>query len=292
MENFDKVFVDAVAAVKRLTELSKTSSVARPSINDRLVLYGLYNQATKGDVGQKSFANIDQSVSEQKKYQHWLKYRGMDKMQARQEYVKVLMRILNEYSHPEVDPLRRKVAESWNTAQDQLQAHLQSTAPPFRVQSPAVSIYRKVSSSGVASSLMRPPSRTLSRSRQNSIFLDSEAVVDVSTTNPTANSVNQLEITRWQHDINTTLLKITTDLSNLKQDLAKSKSTPSSTPQSLYRSFMSWISGVPRPSNLHLFSAVSILAVLSFLRLLLSRYLASRPLHKQLFVSIHNRLSK
>lgn len=290
----DKVFVQAVATIKSLTDLSKTTGLPRPSISDRLNLYGLYNQATRGDVSSMTNLDVDLNAlsnsTELKKYNAWLKFKGLSKSQARRQYIKYLLNILsNNYSsltYPDIARLKTNLQESWNRLENlSLSVSLNqninkvnapvpasvpvpvptqptsSTSVPNRLSqqqnvisrshSPAASLYR-IASSGVNSNMIRPPSRnqSISKSRNNSFsgsqnlptvppqsvssnYTPSYAInnsmnYDVNTPytlvatggnnsyNNDRGSINALELMKWQGEINNTLLKISTELSNLK----------------------------------------------------------------------------
>lgn len=243
--SYDKIFVKAVSTIKSLTDLSKSNNLPRPSISERLNLYGLYNQATKGDaLPNTSIGN----PSEVKKYNSWVKFRGLTKQQARKEYVKYLLDILKtNYSltqYPEVSPLLSDLQSAWDKIEFIEMQTLSIYSPPsstqhvpnipIRSQSPAASLYR-IASSGINSAIVRPSSRnqSFSRSRQNSVSgqnmsssvaaasipqYPSGAVVNSNSgsSNMNANSNVNLEFMRWQSDINNTLLKISSEISNLK----------------------------------------------------------------------------
>ena len=295
--NTDKVFVQAVATIKSLTDLSKTTGLPRPSITNRLNLYGLYNQATRGDVSAAGNANADMNAlnnpTELKKYNAWLKFKGLSKSQARRKYIKFLLSILdNDYSitsYPDIGMLKTNLQDSWNRLENlnlsitlnqninkayippPIQPPSSSSVPTrltqapintSRSHSPAASLYR-IASSGINSNIIRPPSRnqSFSKSRHNSFSGSSNPMINpppnvtsvftpgyavnstssntvtnsgnkvngVSTgvnnsTNSSDNNndnriggtVNTLDFIRWQDEINNTLLKISTELSNLK----------------------------------------------------------------------------
>lgn len=192
----DKVFIQAVATIKSLTDLSKTTGLPRPSIEDRLNLYGLYNQATKGDIPSlNATKNIGQSPSELKKFNVWLKFKGLTKHQARNQYIRYLLHILNtNYSnvdYPDIAVLKSNLQTSWNILEQSneisttmsypnqalmpVQSQVSGSIPTNlnnnipRSHSPAASLYR-IASSGVNTNMMKPPSRnqSFSKSRKNS----------------------------------------------------------------------------------------------------------------------------
>lgn len=223
--NVDKVFVQAVATIKSLTDLSKTSDLPRPTITDRLNLYGLYNQSTIGNAIINQDIQTGASTSQKKKFEFWLKFKGLTKIEAREEYIKYLLNILNSniYSnyynkYPLILTLKNDLDNSWDKLQqlkttsssnsqiyttsgykdnnyEQFnQAQLNSTPqlpppPPPRAQSPAVSLYR-IASSGLNSNIIRPPSRShsFSKSRKNSF--SNNVNLNVSNDNSTDTNIN------------------------------------------------------------------------------------------------------
>ena len=278
----DNIFILSVNTIKALTDLTKSTNLPRPSISDRLELYGLYNQAMNGDVTSVVMNNAN-NASDWKKYTAWLRYKGLTKQQARKEYAKTLNEILhNNYradKYPELATLKSNLKDAYElyishetgapalgvaishthkhmvpqTFTDHI-SRLSSTAPAHampRSHSPAASLYR-IASSGINSNMIRPPSRnqSFSKSRQNSISgkvnlgddkvngNTSDLLADISL-NPSnlttsnsqtlynvtggggggdhINSFNSsIEFVKWQGEINNTLLKISTELNNLK----------------------------------------------------------------------------
>lgn len=279
----DKVFAQAVLTIKSLTDLSKSSSLPRPSINDRLTLYGLYNQATRGDPNSNELNLTNNNPTELKKYNSWLKFKGLSKSQARKQYIKYLLEILqNNYSSkefPAIIPLRNNLQESWDKLENlnlslninsiqlpisppstlsssnskfhnvntssNIDSFLSSTlvSPltknmPSRSHSPAASLYR-IASSGISPNMIRPPSRnqSFSKSRHGSFSGSSNINNNISNNNSNNNGGNStiqalqqqtiqplvqpynnqsLEFLKWQGEINSTLLKISTELSSIK----------------------------------------------------------------------------
>ncbi|HET7753888.1 MAG TPA: acyl-CoA-binding protein [Anaeromyxobacteraceae bacterium] len=71
---------DFTAAQERVKQLSK-----RPSNDQLLALYGLYKQATEGDVAGKRPGMLD--MVGRAKYDAWASRRGTDRTAAMQAYV-------------------------------------------------------------------------------------------------------------------------------------------------------------------------------------------------------------
>lgn len=77
-------FNDAAEQIKKIT--------TSPSNDDLLILYGLYKQATVGDVNisQPSFYQFEAKA----KYGAWEKQKGKSQDQAKHEYVEYAMKFL------------------------------------------------------------------------------------------------------------------------------------------------------------------------------------------------------
>lgn len=250
----NKTFVQAVSTIKSLTDLSKSHNLPRPPIADRLELFAIYNQATRGDAPPDTDIS---TPSEARKYNAWVKYRGFSRQQARKEYVKCLLDILKSNyplsQYPEVVPLLQQLQISWDKIEfnetHSIQSQQYSNKPqgtpniPVRSQSPAASLFR-IASSGLNSTIMRPSSRNQSygRSRQNSMSgqnnnnnasgqmnsnistLNDNTILNkgsnvVSPNNDQSSpQIISSEFTKWQNDINNTLLLISSEISSLKMN--------------------------------------------------------------------------
>lgn len=236
--DIDTLFIQAVSTIKRLTELSKLNGIPRPSINDRLNLFGLYSQSTKGDVPNIFLPNGDSSNNYQK-YSAWVKYKGLNKLQAREKYINYLIDVLNRTydinnMNSEVNSLILSLINEYSKFENNKLSNFNdgkvSVLP--RSTSPAASLYR-IASSGVNSNLIRPPSRNHSfvKSRKNSVSIETEnnnvntvnavdiVVNDSTVSKETSNTtVDRDEFLKWQGEINNTLLKISTQLNNLQNN--------------------------------------------------------------------------
>lgn len=90
----DKKFKRAVSII---ASLPPASSV-QPSNNDKLILYGLYKQATVGDCSGPKPAFWD--VVSKAKWESWVKLSGTASEHAKGEYISMLTRLLA--NHPEI----------------------------------------------------------------------------------------------------------------------------------------------------------------------------------------------
>lgn len=81
---------DFAAAQERVKALSK-----RPSNDDLLALYGLFKQATEGDVTGKRPGMLD--VKGRAKYDAWASRKGTDKASAMQAYVALVEKLVQTH---------------------------------------------------------------------------------------------------------------------------------------------------------------------------------------------------
>ena len=83
----DHDFSDAQARVKRLSR--------QPATDELLTLYGLYKQATVGDVSGTRPGMLD--FKGRAKYDAWRRHRGRDRAECRVEYVRVVDELVQKY---------------------------------------------------------------------------------------------------------------------------------------------------------------------------------------------------
>ena len=81
---------DFTSAQTRIRALPRT-----PSNDDLLALYGLYKQATAGDVAGARPGMLD--FRGRAKYDAWTARRGMAKEQAMQSYVEIVGKLVERY---------------------------------------------------------------------------------------------------------------------------------------------------------------------------------------------------
>jgi diazepam-binding inhibitor (GABA receptor modulator, acyl-CoA-binding protein) len=83
MSELDDAFAFAQEDVKKLT--------AKPSNDDLLKLYGLFKQASKGDVDGKKPGRFD--MINRAKYEGWEKLKGTSSDDAKQGYVDLVAKL-------------------------------------------------------------------------------------------------------------------------------------------------------------------------------------------------------
>ena len=83
-EEFEKAFAD----VARITK--------RPSVNEMLDLYGLYNQGSEGDVQAPRPTGFN--FKEIAKHDAWTSRKGMSREEAMKGYIAEVARLIENYS--------------------------------------------------------------------------------------------------------------------------------------------------------------------------------------------------
>lgn len=89
MADLDAEFSKAQDDLKTLTE--------RPSNEDLLQIYGLFKQATTGDVDGKRPGMLD--VKGRAKYDAWASFKGKSADEAKTAYIAKVKAMLGKYSH-------------------------------------------------------------------------------------------------------------------------------------------------------------------------------------------------
>lgn len=189
----DELFMHALETIKTLTHLSNTSSVPKPQLKDRINLYGIYKQATEGDVNKEE-PDRQHDHAGHTKWVAWKSNKGTPPKDAKKRYVKRLISVLNSYGdeYQQVSQLRDTIQLYWEqyNSKGKKYGDISYTSPPttgvvissksiMRAHSPAASLYR-IASTGVNRSTSK-----LNRSRSGSF---SGTTLNTTTTSP----INQI----------------------------------------------------------------------------------------------------
>lgn len=97
MSAVDHAFVKAIYTIKALSR--GPSMLGRPSEGRRIELYGLYKQATEGDIEgllPRPQGNSPQVVASRKKWDAWKSQEGVSKYEAKRRYVGLLLDTMQE----------------------------------------------------------------------------------------------------------------------------------------------------------------------------------------------------
>lgn len=97
----DRVFVKAITTIRALSSRSNYGSLPRPPTENRIKLYGLYKQATEGDVEKVMPRPIGFSIEDEgakKKWDAWKREEGLSKTEAKRQYISYLIETMRVYA--------------------------------------------------------------------------------------------------------------------------------------------------------------------------------------------------
>lgn len=97
----DRVFVKAITTIKALSSRSNYGSLPRPPAENRIRLYGLYKQATEGNVEGIMTRPVGFSMEDEgakKKWDAWKREEGLSKTEAKRRYISYLIDTMKIYA--------------------------------------------------------------------------------------------------------------------------------------------------------------------------------------------------
>lgn len=97
----DRVFVKAITTIKALSSRSNYGLLPRPPAENRIKLYGLYKQATEGDVEGIMTRPVGHTMEDEgakKKWDAWKREEGLSKTQAKRHYISYLIETMKVYA--------------------------------------------------------------------------------------------------------------------------------------------------------------------------------------------------
>ncbi|KAG5363503.1 Autophagy-related protein 37 [Yarrowia sp. B02] len=100
-DSIDRVFVRAINTIRTLSSRPGYSSRPRPPLESRIQLYGMYKQATEGDVlgvMARPAGESELDVAGQKKWDAWKQQQGLSRTEAKRRYVSFLIALMNTYA--------------------------------------------------------------------------------------------------------------------------------------------------------------------------------------------------
>lgn len=101
-ESIDGLFNSAISTLQSL------STLPRPPLETRTLLYGLYQQATEGDAPETPPLGVSsEDVSARKKWDAWDRFRGLAQNEAKMQYTRVLVNYAGV--HPSAHSLLQKL---------------------------------------------------------------------------------------------------------------------------------------------------------------------------------------
>lgn len=97
----DRVFVKAITTIRALSSRSNYGSLPRPPAENRIKLYGLYKQATEGNVDGVMPRPIGFTLEDEgakKKWDAWKREEGLSKTEAKRRYISYLIDTMKVYA--------------------------------------------------------------------------------------------------------------------------------------------------------------------------------------------------
>ncbi|KAK6455136.1 acyl CoA binding protein-domain-containing protein [Scheffersomyces xylosifermentans] len=100
-DSVDRVFVKAITTIRALSTRSNYGSLPRPPAENRIKLYGLYKQATEGDVDgimPRPVGFTPEDEGAKKKWDAWKREQGLSKTEAKRRYISFLIETMRVYA--------------------------------------------------------------------------------------------------------------------------------------------------------------------------------------------------
>lgn len=235
--SIDRAFDCALGAVQGMS----TSCTRRPPQATRAKLYGLYKQATEGDMTGCEYPSGDsaQDESARRQWVAWKKEEGLEQEEAKKQYIFAMMDTIRTYGGDSMESRHalKDLERTWSQIKDvpSRPASRQASRPPSRAPSPAASLYRVVSG-GFNTNVVRPASRCGDRKDYKEIsnrdgcdeVFSSREVTYVDPFNqqePTAerSSERSADFVKWQSEINISLGKLANELANMRNEKKQAK---------------------------------------------------------------------
>ncbi|KKA30098.1 hypothetical protein TD95_003052 [Thielaviopsis punctulata] len=231
-DSIDRVFVHALGALK---QMPKTGS-AKPPVDDRLRLYGLYKQAMEGDVDgvmdrpSKAVGITKEELKrEQGKWDAWNSQKSLSRTEAKRKYVEALIEILNRYA---TTTSGKELVSELEFVWDQVKNNapsLSDTAPfvdsqqllPIEADDEAVAAD---SSEPMPLKVLRPMSEVDEAERQSERRLIHDAEFD-DDDDPDNNDQDDASVIsgRWARRVEKALVKLSTEVVALREQISTAR---------------------------------------------------------------------
>ncbi|CDR47092.1 CYFA0S28e00606g1_1 [Cyberlindnera fabianii] len=135
----DRVFVKAISTIRALSTRTGYGSLPRPPVDSRIKLYGLYKQATEGNVEgimERPTGHRPEDESARRKWDAWKGEEGASKTEAKRRYIAFLIDTMKKYASGthEARELLSELEYLW----DQIKDMEPSPSPPI---TPRLSTY-------------------------------------------------------------------------------------------------------------------------------------------------------
>ncbi|KAK9324717.1 acyl CoA binding protein-domain-containing protein [Lipomyces orientalis] len=139
-DSIDRVFAQALATIRALSnpKVIPATPIQRPPIEDRIHLYGLYKQATEGDVDvlmERPTGDREEDEAARKKWDAWYSQRGLRKTEAKRRYIPFLLDTMRKYasSTPESRELISELQFLWDQVKDVQDMETESPPSPSSI---------------------------------------------------------------------------------------------------------------------------------------------------------------
>ncbi|KAK9366155.1 acyl CoA binding protein-domain-containing protein [Lipomyces kononenkoae] len=218
-DSIDRVFAKALSTIRLLSnpKVIPVTPIQRPPIEDRIHLYGLYKQATEGDVVvlmERPKGDREEDEAARKKWDAWYSQRGLRKTDAKRRYIPFLLDTMRKYasSTPESRELIAELQSLWDQVKD-LQ-DLETESPP----SPSSILLQNQPKHASTASLSRVSEMKLTRTAETST-----AAAKVSHEEGDDESGDEEEddvSVTWKKDIVAAMDNLTSQVSQLRAVLA------------------------------------------------------------------------
>lgn len=139
----DRVFVKAITTIRALSSRSNYGVLPRPPAESRIKLYGLYKQATEGNVDGIMPRPVGFSIEDEgakKKWDAWKREEGLSKTEAKRRYISYLIETMRIYASgtsearellDELEFLWDQIKDLQFTPDEETNPHLPSYSPLF-----------------------------------------------------------------------------------------------------------------------------------------------------------------
>ncbi|KAJ9102174.1 hypothetical protein QFC19_004913 [Naganishia cerealis] len=140
-DSIDRVFVKAISTIRALSSRSNYGSLPRPPADSRIKLYGLYKQATEGNVDGVMPRPVGFTLEDEgakKKWDAWKREEGVSRTEAKRRYISYLIETMRIYASGtlEARELLSELEYLWDQIKD-LQYTPDSDSPPMPLPLPS-----------------------------------------------------------------------------------------------------------------------------------------------------------
>ncbi|BFZ61037.1 hypothetical protein YB2330_002095 [Saitoella coloradoensis] len=220
-DSVDRCFAHALATVRRIP-----GGPTRPPFADRLELYGLYKQATEGDVHglmPRPTGNTDEEASARAKWDAWAAQAGLSKNEAKRRYISKLIDNMQRYAspHPATTELISELEFVWSQIKDAPA----SSATTSRESSPARSPEHLRFGSSSLGQYFR-------HSRTHTLAGDDAGPWEEGSNRMVGRGVVRTSTSRWKEDVERALEGLRVEVAALREELQASRAPPPPPPSS------------------------------------------------------------